>query len=308
LEEMHLRIAATMQLHNVAAADLGDRLFVISESALVLVCREGSVARYAIDELVSYLIDLQIDVVVLDPLAMLHHAEENSNEEMAMVMGALREIARRAGVAIRVVHHTRKLGGAQADVDSFRGASSLVAHARQADVINPMSEDDAKSLGVPEEERTRYFRLSNAKFNYGPREGDQWYQTHPVELPNGEMVAAVASWKPPVLNADYDSISVIHKWLSENGLARKAMNATEWFGWKVAELIGADGWQDGCPQNLREAAKATAARWIGAMQRAGVIVDAKGRKNSRDFPAFQAGRLPTREQWEMRASIMTNPQ
>ncbi len=144
-DEMDLRIAAAMQLHDIAPREIVSRLKVLSgDIALCLVrrARGGSgtqIDAETIDTLVEVLKQDGIDALCLDPLAMLHQGEENSNEDMLQVVAALRQIALRANVAVRLVHHTRKMGGEQADGESLRGASSLFGGARQVDVINTMT-------------------------------------------------------------------------------------------------------------------------------------------------------------------------
>ena len=173
-DEMDLRIAAAMQLHGVAPREIAGRLKVLvwGHRLLRLVRRErrGSgmeIVAPVIDMLVEALKQDGIDALCLDPLAMLHQGEENSNEDMLQVVAALRQIALRANVAVRLVHHTRKMGGERADGESLRGASSLFGGARQVDVINTMTAAEAGTLGRARRRTGAVFQGEhNAKANY----------------------------------------------------------------------------------------------------------------------------------------------
>jgi hypothetical protein len=71
---------------------------------------------------------LQPRLLLLDPLVRLHRANENDAAEMAHVLSGLRELQKRFHVAIVVVHHTRKNGGAGGQPgQALRGSSDLWA-------------------------------------------------------------------------------------------------------------------------------------------------------------------------------------
>jgi hypothetical protein len=296
-DEMNLRIAAAMQLHGISAHEVSGRLKVLSgDIALCLVRARGGngaeIVAPVVDTLVEVLKKDGVDALCLDPLAMLHQGEENSNEDMLQVVAALRQIALRANVAVRIVHHTRKTGGEQVDGESLRGASSLFGGARQVDVINTMTAAEADTLGVPDDARVRYFRVSNAKANYGAREGDAWFEIRAVILPNGESVATVKGWTPAPVVLDYDGVVEIHRWLVAHGPARAHFSATAWLGWEIARLLGVEGWAQ---QSV--AARRTGHQWITGLLAAGVIVGMKTIADRQERPAYEAGRLPEREAW-----------
>ncbi len=67
-------------------------------------------------------------LLLLDPLVRLHRANENDAVEMAQVLSGLRELQKRFQVAVVVVHHTRKNGGAGGQPgQGLRGSSDLWA-------------------------------------------------------------------------------------------------------------------------------------------------------------------------------------
>lgn len=66
------------------------------------------------------------DLLLLDPLVRLHGRDENSSQEMAVLLGFLRQIQRQLGAAVVLVHHTRKTGAGQPG-QALRGSSDLHA-------------------------------------------------------------------------------------------------------------------------------------------------------------------------------------
>lgn len=297
-DEMKLQIAAAMQLHGISTHEISGRLKVLSgDIAIRLVRARGSngteIVASVIDTLVEVLKEDGVDALCLDPLAMLHQGEENSNEDMLQVVAALRQIALRANLVVRVVHHTRKTGGEQVDGESLRGASSLFGGARQVDVINTMTPSEAATHGVLDEVRVRYFRVSNAKANYGAREGDNWFEIQPVVLPNGEQVATVRGWTPAPIMLDYDLVVEVYRWLEVHGPQRAHPNATDWLGWEIARIVGIKAWAE-----KSDAAKRTGERWIGKLRETGVIVATQMRGDRQARPAYMAGKLPEHEAWQ----------
>ena len=130
---------------------------------------------------------LQPDLLVLDPLvAFCGGGNMNDNAVMAQVIRELKRLATKRDCAVLVVHHTRK-GADDGNAEGISGASATVNLARRALMPVPMTEDEAKKLGVLPSERFRYFKLVDAKSNLAPRSADSpWYRLNSVELPNPE--------------------------------------------------------------------------------------------------------------------------
>ena len=135
----------------------------------------------------SALETLQPDLLVLDPLvAFCGGGNMNDNAVMAQVIRELKRLATKRDCAVLVVHHTRK-GADDGNAEGISGASATVNLARRALMPVPMTEDEAKKLGVLPSERFRYFKLVDAKSNLAPRSADSpWYRLNSVELPNPE--------------------------------------------------------------------------------------------------------------------------
>ena len=70
---------------------------------------------------------LQPRLLILDPFVRLHRIDENASGDVAPLLAYLRELQRRHGVAVLVVHHARKgAGGARAG-QALRGSSEFHA-------------------------------------------------------------------------------------------------------------------------------------------------------------------------------------
>ena len=65
-------------------------------------------------------------LLLLDPFVRLHRIDENRASDVAAVLGYLRELQRAHDLAVTVVHHTRKNGGADGG-QSLRGSGDFFA-------------------------------------------------------------------------------------------------------------------------------------------------------------------------------------
>ena len=103
---------------------------------------------------------------------------------MVRASKAWRTVARATNCAILLVHHVRK--GQVLDIDAARGAKALTDSARVGLLLSPMSEEDAKEIGIEKDGRFQYVRLDNAKVNLSPRASKaSWFQLQQVSLGNG---------------------------------------------------------------------------------------------------------------------------
>jgi RecA-family ATPase len=80
--------------------------------------------RKKLDETVA---KLQPRLLVLDPFVRLHRIDENASGEVAPLLAFLRELQRRHGIAVAVVHHAKKGAGHVRDGQALRGSSEFHA-------------------------------------------------------------------------------------------------------------------------------------------------------------------------------------
>jgi len=137
------------------------------------------------------------DVLICDPVAELHNADENDNTAMRAVVAAFRTLAQRLGIAVLLLHHDRKGNNAPGDMDRMRGASAIAGAVRVMLTLTTMSQEEAEKFGIPADQRRRHFRIDGAKSNYAPAQDAEWWRLDGVEIPNGETVAAALPWAPP---------------------------------------------------------------------------------------------------------------
>ena len=258
-DEMQRRVAATMMHHGITPADIADRLFVTSgQDSNMMLARQGrdgpEVILGRVDSIVARLKANKIDVMILDPLGAMHTLPENSNEAANLLMGALREIAQRADVAIILVHHTGKVAGADmaaAGAAASRGATAFVDAARVTRELAPMTTKEAKSFLISEDERRRYVRIANGKANLTPTAGADWFRLVGVplgngskEYPNGDNVQTVERWTPPTV-AVRGALSDAEKNDVQDAIRqgtsterRVSSKSPEWVGYLIGEVLG----------------------------------------------------------------------
>jgi hypothetical protein len=80
--------------------------------------------RASLDETVA---TLRPRLLVLDPFVRLHRIDENASGEVAPLLAYLRELQRRHGVAVALVHHAKKGGGRARAGQALRGSSEFHA-------------------------------------------------------------------------------------------------------------------------------------------------------------------------------------
>jgi hypothetical protein len=66
-------------------------------------------------------------LLVLDPFVRLHRIDENASGEVAPLLAYLRELQRRHGIAVALVHHAKKGGGRARAGQALRGSSEFHA-------------------------------------------------------------------------------------------------------------------------------------------------------------------------------------
>lgn len=117
--ELHQRLVAISASRTVALANLD--LFLLDVPTLHL---DSGLDRR---RLARTLEQIQPRLLLLDPLVRLHRGDENSAGEMAALLGELRLLQRRHGVAIMLVHHLRKNATSTSGGQALRGSGDLHA-------------------------------------------------------------------------------------------------------------------------------------------------------------------------------------
>jgi RecA-family ATPase len=107
--------------------------------------------RHSLDETI---VRLKPRLLILDPFVRLHRIDENVSGEVAPLLAYLRELQRRHGLAVIVVHHARKGAGNIRAGQALRGSSEFHAwgdsnlYLRREPVLAKAGDDDRITLSV----------------------------------------------------------------------------------------------------------------------------------------------------------------
>jgi hypothetical protein len=216
--EMNRRLAGALMHHRIDRAEVKGHLFCWSPKGMKLAEMKGGSRQ--IGELERQLrgqIERRgIDLILVDPLVKAHAMDENDNAGMDFVCELLTKLSIEYDIAIDTAQHTRKGTLAAGDSDNGRGASAVRDAGRLAYTLATMTEDEAKTFGVPEGERRFYVRLDSAKVNImPPAEKATWFKLVGVKLgngttlyPNGDEVQTVEPWTPPETWAGLSTVAL----------------------------------------------------------------------------------------------------
>ena len=262
-DEMCRRLCAAARDMGVDQAALVDRIYLADAPETIVIAkmdhRTKSVIRTPLgDQLVATIQQAGIGVAIADPFAETFEGDENSNSEVKWAGILWREVARKTGAALWLVHHTRKYAGSMAgEQDASRGGGALIGTARIMSTLFNMTEDEAKLLDVLEDDRTDYVRFDDAKSNHSAKGVVKWFRKRTVILDNGnerfggDEVGVLAPWKPPGL---MDSVhmgditqvldAIARGVVDDDGaptgqLYSPATNSDRYVGDQIAAMLGA---------------------------------------------------------------------
>jgi hypothetical protein len=246
-DELDRRVAAICKHYEISEADCSGRLFI--QSVLNTPMRFAALARNApvldrilLDQFEAEIKARRIDVWGLDPWVSFHSLNESSNEHMdLLIKEGLKNIASRTSSAGEIFHHPGKPKPGQQDtvVEDARGASAIIWAVRSARVLNFMAPEEAKKLGIAEDDRRLHIRTSNGKANMGPLGKASWFKLAVENLPNGDEVATASPWKPPDPFAGVSTADMYKcRELARTGVYRHDSRSPKWFGYAIADVLG----------------------------------------------------------------------
>jgi AAA domain len=251
-DEIERRAQAACLHYGLTAEDIGDRLFLDSgRDQPVIVARTlaggTAIVEPVVENLIAEIKVRQIDVLTIDPFVSSHEVSENDNGAIDLIVKkAWGAVAERAGCAVELVHHLRKIGDDEPTVDAARGAGALVAGLRAVRVLAGMTKVEAERAGV--ENPYRYFRVFSGKLNMAPREDkSDWHFLESVDLGNGtadrpsDHVQVAVAWQwPNALNGIVTrDLFAVQKRISEDQW-RESAQSPQWAGNAVAEVLDLD--------------------------------------------------------------------
>src|SRR5262245_24926756 len=208
--EMQRRLWAAATEMGIDQGRLTDRILLAETPASIVIARFDNRARAVIrtpllEDLVLTVQENGITLIVVDPFAETFDLDENSNSQLKWAGILWREVARRTGAVVLIVHHTRKgSNGMAGDADAARGAGSMIGIARVVSTMFDMTEEEAADLGIAKDSRHDYVRFDDAKANYSrPVLEARWFRKKTVKLPNASVlveadeVGVLVPWQPP---------------------------------------------------------------------------------------------------------------
>lgn len=266
VEEWHRRLAAACEVHGLDYVEMLSSMHFLrvpdGKVCLAGPGRDGPVFPDG-EAIVAKLKELGVGLLVIDPLAHAHgFDDENSNALIAKLAFEVDRIATMSDTAILALHHLRK--GSTGHVDDIRGAGALRATFRSSWLLDRMSENEAKTLGVTE--HWRYSRIAASKDNYAPpADRATWFKLESVRLgngteeyPDGDTVQVTVRWMPPALFGDLgrstmaDIFDAIRKGPASGECYSPHRQARHWVGHAVAANSG----------QTPEQAKTLVKRWL----------------------------------------------
>jgi hypothetical protein len=254
-EAIDKRIAAAMKHYKITPEDVGGRLFTKAKGELIFKIAKllpgGVVERNeaAIDGMSAFLIENQIDVLIIDPLIAAHSVKENDNDAMRDVIECFDTITAAANCEVTLAHHLRKGNGGETTIDSVRGGGAFVDACRSVRVLETMSKKEAEAFGL--EHARSYFRSFSGKLTFAPPiEESDWYHFVNVDLsnsPSGEFmgdavgVVEACDLKAKVTaDLSMDDISNIKREIATSNGWREDIRAGMWVGKAIATALNLD--------------------------------------------------------------------
>lgn len=253
LDELQRRMTAAILRFDINPAEVEGQLFMNSGRKTEIIVAEerkgtGTVIHKPIIDAVKEAIKANaIDVMIVDPFVSSHRVTENDNNAIDRVVKLWAKIADECNCSIELVHHVRKGTGGEVTVDDARGAGALLAGARSARVLNPMTDEEAARAGV--KPARAYFRIDNGKSNLAPPSDKAlWHHLEGVMLPNGSFgiigdnVGVVTPWRWPdaVKDVDDGDIQRVKEAVRDAMNCRADEQSGDWVGNVIADALDID--------------------------------------------------------------------
>lgn len=264
---INARVAAICDAYRIPQSAIAGRLFATSgverEDFFFIEGDKGVINERQFIAIEKFCVEQSADALIFDPLQDLSRSPE-TNEVFRLLGQRIRRLASITGVAMGLVHHTRKLQpGASLTIDDARGGGALRGTSRFNRLLVPMSEDEAAKAG--EDNHHHFFRIGDIETNLAPpsSERTQWFQKLSVEIANGQSVGVVQKWRWPDAFAGItaeDARRVRALVDAQTTPPRADVRAAQWVGHLIANALKIDA--DDKAQ--RERIKALLAGWIKA--------------------------------------------
>lgn len=242
-EEIQRRVLAICQHHGIPQQDLVGWLWIASgrDTELVLAAGDaGEIVEPVFTLLDAFAAEVKPGVFAFDPLANMTRSPE-TNDVFRRLGTRLSQFADRHNCSIEIAHHTRKLGGREAEIEDSRGGGALLGAVRAGRILNPMTIEEAAKAGL--DTHIDHFRIEAAGKNNlaRPSPHAQWFRRVDVHLPNGDQVAALEAWAWPDAFEGVTAQDARRVQLAVAALAddppRESIQSKDWVGFVVARVL-----------------------------------------------------------------------
>ena len=271
--EARRKVRAAMIHHDVSREEVKGRFFLTTPTRMKMAQYgdRNAVVPGDLDAAIrAFVAEKKIDLVIFDPVKKAHAVEENSNDEMDAVVSILTALAIEKNIGVDIASHERKSGQPSAgDVNRARGAGAMKDGGRLMYTNTWMTEDEAKTFGVSEDERRLLFRVDPAKVNLAPPSATaHWFKLVGVRLdngdatyPNGDEVQTVERWTPPALFQAFSTpdlnkaLDKLRMGMDDGRRYSAAPSAKMRAAWRVLHEIRPDQSEERCRQVIKTWAK-----------------------------------------------------
>lgn len=244
---MDARIAALLTHYRIPQSEIEGRFYPVSgveaEYFYMMSGDTPTINEPLFVGLEKFCEQAKADVLIFDPLQDLTRSPE-SNEAFRLLGQRLRRMANKCGVALGLIHHTRKVApGVTPSIDDMRGGSALRGTARFNRILISMTEDEAAKAGLPN--HRHFLRIGDMESNLAPpsSEVNQWFQKVSVRTPNGHSVGAVERWEwPDAFDGvtRQDAARVRAAFASTAEPPRADIRSAKWAGVLIADTLNID--------------------------------------------------------------------
>lgn len=222
-------------LYPTSGVDLSDFYMVSGQ--------EGVINEPLFVSIEKFIAETGAAALIFDPLQDLSRSPE-TNEVFRLLGQRLRRMASSTGVALGLIHHTRKIApGTTPTIDDGRGGSALRGTARFNRLLIGMSEDEGAKAGVSN--HRHYLRIGDMESNLAPpsSELNRWFEKVSVLTPNGHSVGAIKPWEWPdafqgISKQDAAKVRSMIGAMTEP--PRADVRSANWAGVVIADALGID--------------------------------------------------------------------
>ena len=180
-----------------------------------------------------------------DSLSTLAPDIETSNTDASVVLKCLENVAKKTGIAIRLIHHPRKGAPGQKQapgMDEARGASALVGRSAIVEqTIGKYHEEDGRrtlSIGG---------KGADPKYRNTPRPSERHYEVIGVKIDDSKYQPTIVIPYKPIderpslsLRTEYQYLEALRDVFDHNEYYRQDKQAAEWFGAALAKYFEID--------------------------------------------------------------------